>query len=253
MRVIGMLEIIVVLSRITSAAVLTCAAIFAAHAEPRALIELFTSQGCSSCPPADKLIGEFANNPSVVAMSLAVDYWDYIGWKDTLALSANSKRQRDYAKARGDREIYTPQVVVNGITHVVGNDRGAIERAIVQTRRDPAPMRLPITLKIAGNMLTVDVSAAQNEQGQAEIWLIPIIKTVSVAIARGENHGRSITYSNVVRQRMKLGDWIGKAETFNLPIKDFQSGEVDSVVVMVQRGAMSSPGLMLGAAITSLR
>ena len=94
----------------------------AARAEPRAVVELFTSQGCSSCPAADKLAGELARDPSLVVMSLAVDYWDYLGWKDTLALPGHTKRQKAYAKSRGDREIYTPQVVVNGTTLTYGTD-----------------------------------------------------------------------------------------------------------------------------------
>jgi len=98
-----------------------------AHTEPRAVVELFTSQGCSSCPPADKLAGELARDPSLVVMSLPIDYWDYLGWKDTLALPGHSNRQRAYSKARGDREVYTPQVVVNGTIHTLGSDKDAIE------------------------------------------------------------------------------------------------------------------------------
>ena len=101
----------------------------AAGAEPRAVIELFTSQGCSSCPAADKLIGEMSKDPNVIALSLAVDYWDYLGWKDTNAISGHSNRQRAYAKVRGDREVYTPQVVVNGAIHVLGSDKAAIDQA----------------------------------------------------------------------------------------------------------------------------
>ena len=101
----------------------------AALAEPRAVIELFTSQGCSSCPPADKLAGELAQDPSLLVMSLPIDYWDYLGWKDTLASPGHTNRQRAYSKARGDREVYTPQVVVNGMAHVLGSDRSAIDSA----------------------------------------------------------------------------------------------------------------------------
>src|SRR5262245_8809843 len=104
-----------------------------ARAEPRAVIELFTSQGCSSCPAADTLAGELARDPSLVVMSLSIDYWDYLGWKDTLALPGHTNRQRAYSKARGDREVYTPQVVVNGTTHVLGSDKEAIDHAIAQT------------------------------------------------------------------------------------------------------------------------
>src|SRR5437868_13200923 len=120
-----------------------------AHAEPRAVIELFTSQGCSSCPAADKLLGELAHDPSLLTMSLAVDYWDYLGWKDTLALHGHGTRQRAYADARGDRQVYTPQVVVNGLVHVLGSDKAAIEKAIAETRSSAAPLTLQVTIAVA--------------------------------------------------------------------------------------------------------
>ena len=100
-----------------------------ARAETRGVLELFTSQGCSSCPPADKLLGELIRDPSLVAFSLNVDYWDSLGWKDTLADPRNSERQRAYARVRGDRGVYTPQLVINGTAHVVGSDKGAIQRS----------------------------------------------------------------------------------------------------------------------------
>jgi hypothetical protein len=116
------------------ACALVCAASASANAgEPRAVIELFTSQGCSSCPPADKLLGEISRDSSVIALTMPIDYWDYLGWKDTLASDKNSERQRAYAKARGDGAIYTPQVVVNGMIGVNGADPAAIEEAIKVT------------------------------------------------------------------------------------------------------------------------
>jgi len=106
-----------------------------AHADPRAVVELFTSQGCSSCPPADRVLGELAKDPSVIALSLPIDYWDYLGWKDTLADSRFSARQKAYSRARGDREVYTPQAVVNGAAHVIGSDLASIESAIGSTAK----------------------------------------------------------------------------------------------------------------------
>src|SRR6202046_633992 len=112
----------------------------AVAAEPRAVVELFTSQGCSSCPPADKVIGELAKDPSVIALSMPIDYWDYLGWKDTLADARFSARQKAYSQVRGDREVYTPQVVVNGSLHVVGSDRAGIESAIGATEKTAGVM-----------------------------------------------------------------------------------------------------------------
>jgi len=220
---------------------------------PKAVIELFTSQGCSSCPPADKLIAEYARDPSVIALSLAVDYWDYLGWKDTLALSGHSNRQRAYAKARGDRQVYTPQVVIDGAVHALGSDKAAIERAIRQTREQNAPLTLLVKIERSGDKLTVTVSESKDEKGQAEVWLCPITRSVPVVIGRGENSGQTITYTNVVRRWIKLGDWTGKAEIFSVPVRDVQSGGIDSAAVVVQSGTASVPKLMLGAVQIALQ
>ena len=242
--------------RIASSLALACYGLLSvpcAQAEPRAVIELFTSQGCSSCPPADKLIAEYAHDPSVIALSLAVDYWDYLGWKDTLALSGHSNRQRAYAKARGDRQVYTPQAVVDGAVHALGSDKVAIERAIRQVREQSAPLLLPVTIERTGDKLTVTVPASKDEKGQAEVWLCPITRSIPVSIGRGENNGHTITYTNVVRRWIKLGDWTGRAETFDVPVKDVQNNGIDSAAVVVQSGAASAPKLMLGAAQIALQ
>ena len=243
-------------ARIASSLALACCGMLSvqcAEGEPRAVIELFTSQGCSSCPAADKLMAEYAHDPSVIALSLPVDYWDYLGWKDTLALSGHSNRQRAYAKTRGDRQVYTPQAVIDGAVHALGSDKPAIERAIRQTREQSSPLLLPVTIEQAGDKLTVKVPASRDEKGQAEVWLCPVTKSVPVSIGRGENSGHTVTYTNVVRRWIKLGDWTGKAETFDVPVKDIQSGGSDSAVVIVQSGVASAPKLMLGAAQIALQ
>jgi hypothetical protein len=255
-----MWEISMVRLRVTSALAAVCLSAIAAHparAEPRAVLELFTSQGCSSCPAADKLLGELAHDRSVIALTLAIDYWDYLGWKDTLALAGHSNRQRAYAKARGDREIYTPQLVVNGMMQVLGSDKAAIERTIQHTRQKAAPLLLPVTLAVEGDKLLVNVAAAKGEPGQGvnqgEVWLCPVTAAVPVTIGRGENNGRTVTYSNVVRRWVRLGDWSGKAETFTVPLASLQTGQIDSVAVLVQSGVASSPKVILGAAQTPIR
>jgi hypothetical protein len=244
---------------ITIAAALICTSAVApaSAGEPRAVIELFTSQGCSSCPPADKLVGELASDPSLLVMSLPVDYWDYLGWKDTLALHGHSTRERAYADARGDREVYTPQVVVNGVTPVLGSDRAAIENAIVQTRRTAAPLTLPLVMTVADGKVTVNVPAANAGQHGGEVWLCPITSKVAVAIERGENRGHTMTYYNVVRRWVKLGEWTGKAESFSIPVADIGSADflvqdIDRLTVLVQGGSPAKPGVMLGAATASL-
>ena len=227
-----------------------------ASAEPRAVIELFTSQGCSSCPAADKLLGELSRDPSLITMSLAVDYWDYLGWKDTLALHGHTVRQRSYAEARADREVYTPQVVINGVVHALGSDKSAIEKAIAQSRRNAAVLALPVTMAVADGKVTVNVPAAQGEHGDAEVWLCPVTSKVDVQIGRGENHDRTLTYHNVVRRWVKLGEWNGKAVTFSVPLSeipkdDYSFKDIDRLDVVVQSGVAAKPGLMLGAASTN--
>src|SRR5947207_8770050 len=130
-----------------------------AHADPRAVVELFTSQGCSSCPPADRILGELAKDPSVIAVSMPIDYWDYLGWKDTLADSRFSARQKAYSQMRGDREVYTPQVVINGSLHVVGSDRAAIDDAIDITQKADGVMSVPVTVSLSGKQINVSVAA----------------------------------------------------------------------------------------------
>jgi hypothetical protein len=244
------------LARVSPSLALTCFALFLSQpvgAEPRAVIELFTSQGCSSCPPADKLIAEYARDPTVIALSLAVNYWDYLGWKDTLALNGHTNRQRAYAKARGDRQVYTPQAVIDGAVHVLGSDKVAIESAIRQVRDQHSPLTLPVKMALAGGSMDVKVAPAKDGKGQAEVWLCPVTSSVRVAIKRGENGGHSITYTNVVRRWIKLGDWSGQEATFSVPLKDVQSDGIDSVAVLVQSGVAAAPKIMLGAAQLAVR
>jgi hypothetical protein len=223
----------------------------ASASEPRALIELFTSQGCSSCPAADKLLGELADDSSVVALSLPIDYWDYLGWKDTLALPGHASRQRAYARVRGDREVYTPQIVVNGATHVLGSDRAAVEHAIAVTDRNAAVMSVPVVLSIAGNSLNVKVTAGSDRHG-GEVWLCPLMRSVPVAIGRGENTGHTVTYTNVVRRWLKIGEYAGGDAALNVPLADFMTDGVDAAAVMVQQGVKEKPGVVLGAAFTPI-
>jgi len=225
-----------------------------AHADPRAVVELFTSQGCSSCPPADKIIGELARDPSVIAMSMPIDYWDYLGWKDTLADARFSARQKAYSKMRGDREVYTPQAVVNGEVHVIGSDREGIEGAIGATRKNETVMSVPVMMTLAGRQLNVSVAASTRGPAamHGEVWICSISKAVPIEIGRGENRGRELTYYNVVRNLLKVGDWNGNPGSWTVPIENVAREGVDGAVVYVQDGSRDRPGPMLGAAYTSL-
>ena len=239
------------------AAALACgAAASAAAGEPRAVVQLFTSQGCSSCPPADRLMGRLAQDPTLVTMSFPVDYWDYLGWKDTLALHGNSTLQRDYAVTRGDREVYTPQAVINGVAHALGSDPDAIENAIAKSH-GRGPLVLPVKLAVANGKVSVHVPAATGASKNGEVWLFPVTAKASVKIGRGENRGRTLNYYNVVRRWVKLGDWNGQAEDFALPVSKLAGSgysleDVDHLALIVQSGSGSKPGLILGAATASL-
>jgi len=218
------------------------------HAQTRAVIELFTSQGCSSCPAADRLMGELANDPSIVSMSLPIDYWDYLGWKDTLADPRNTARQRAYSKLRADREVYTPQVVVNGSYHVLGSDRAAIERVIAKSRQNTSALAMPVTLAVAGGRLTATFAG---DGRAAEVWVVGLAKAVTVAISRGENKGKTVTYHNVARSWHKLNSADGKA--WSVPIEEIDGEGVNRAAVIVQGGTSERPGLILGAALAPIR
>ena len=135
------------------------AVVLPAQADPRAVVELFTSQGCSSCPAADEILGDLSKDPSIVALSLPIDYWDYLGWKDTLADNRFTARQKAYSQMRGDRDVYTPQVIVNGSAHVIGNDRAAIDGAVRDTRKNDDVMSVPVSMSVSGRQLNVSVAS----------------------------------------------------------------------------------------------
>ncbi len=212
---------------------------------PACVLELFTSQGCSSCPPADALLTAMARRPEVVAVSFSVDYWDYIGWKDTLASPAFGARQKGYSAAHGEQHVYTPQIIVDGLTGVVGSDRKEIDAAIAAARSRDGALTLPIRLSRSDNSLLVEV--AGGEGAPADVVALHVTRSRSVHIGRGENAGRSVTYTNVVRAVEKLGSWTGSSASFRLP-DPREDGE--GYVVLLQKGTLDKPGVILGAAKT---
>ena len=226
------------------------ASLASAEADGSAVIELFTSQGCSSCPAADKLLGQLATEPNLIAISLPIDVWDYLGWKDTLANPRNTVRWKSYSKARGDRQVYTPQAVINGSVHAVGSDRGAIDKAIVKSRQNPRVMSVPV--KLEGGRILVGAPAGSVEIGAgAEMFVAGLAAAVTVTITRGENKGKTVTYHNVVRSWERFDGWTGKPGSWTLPA--LKRDGVDAAAVFVQAGSEGMPGAILGAAIASIR
>ena len=192
-------------------------------------------------------MGELARRPEIIALSLPVDYWDYLGWKDTLAQPAFTARQRAYASARNDKQVYTPQVVVNGVKPIVGSDRAKIESLIGKWVNNGT---LPVSVGVreATSTLTVEIGPAADTLSSGEVWLLPVARSREVAIGRGENRGRTITYVNVVRGMVKLGDWSGQPARFEVPMKKARLGDAETYVVLVQTADESKPGAILGAA-----
>lgn len=211
--------------------------------QPKAVIELFTSQGCSSCPPADALLTSLAERPDVVALAYHVDYWDYIGWEDTFGAQTYSDRQRAYAKSWGSSRIYTPQMVVNGVKGVVGSRRADVQKAI-----DGASLPLAIGMMRDGDTLKVDVPA-KAELGDATVWLVTYLDRADVAIDQGENAGKSMVYTQVVTGRQVLGMWEADAGgQFKLPLHEIMGESNKGLAVVVQQERNGLPGLILGAA-----
>ncbi|MDE2362534.1 MAG: DUF1223 domain-containing protein [Hyphomicrobiales bacterium] len=210
---------------------------------PRGVVELFTSQGCSSCPPADRILADLARDPSLIVLSLPVDYWDYIGWKDTLASPACTARQKDYAAARGDGQVYTPQAVVDGLVHVVGSDRDAVLATVDAHKK---ALGVDVSAKVENSGVSVDVGAGAGRR--ASVWLFEIEPQATVAVGRGENAGHTLTYTNIVRKMTRLGDWTGKPAHYAART---EARPGDRYVALVQTGAEQTPGEIVGAAQTN--
>ena len=205
---------------------------------PKVVLELFTSQGCSSCPSADAFLGELAEaRDDVVALSFHVDYWDYIGWEDRFATAETTARQRDYARALGIAYVYTPQLVIDGARHVVGSNRGAVNDAIAVSKAIKA-RRVPVTLTSSGSdRLTVEIGRSDGYYGDATVWLVAVDRQHRTTVDAGENRGRTLINYNVVRDYRPIGRWVGGAMTLELGPDELSSaaqGMGDGCAVLVQ-------------------
>lgn len=218
-------------------ATLVWATLGMARAESPVVVELFTSQGCSSCPPADKILGEIAQRDDVIALALHVDYWDYIGWKDEFARPEHTDRQRAYSRAAGKRSIYTPQMVVGGLDHVVGTKPMKLADLIQKHSRQT----LPVAVSLSRQDGTIAISAESSKKVRAVVQLVTFSPLETVRIKRGENAGRTLSYHNVVTNIVTVGDWDGRG-TFNATAG---ISEATPVAVLIQS---KDGGVMLGAA-----
>ena len=216
-------------------------------AQANAVLELVTSQGCSSCPPADALLAEWGKKPGIVALSFAVDYWNYLGWRDTLSSAENSERQREYARARGDGKVYTPQIVVDGIIHVNGGNEAAIEAAVRTAAVRLKDVSVPVNMQAEGDTLVIGIGAAPDasDKRDATVWLAIAKERETVSITRGENRGKTLSYYHPVRELSPIGMWKGEAMTLRLPLKDLKTIGGDCLVALLQ---VENGGPILGVA-----
>lgn len=210
---------------------------------PSVVMELFTSQGCSSCPPADALLGELAKQPNVIALGFHVDYWDGIGWRDRYSMPAATERQNRYAQALGLSSAFTPQLVVDGSHSFVGSDRQRIMAAATE-----ASVKIPIQVAVLPGELVVTLPEAGGHR-RDDVYLAAYTPQATTQVGRGENAGRTLTEFNIVRQYRRLAVWDGAASTLRVPLDSFP-GDATRVAVLVQQVGQ---GRMTGAAVASLR
>lgn len=203
------------------------------------LVELFTSQGCSSCPPADALLHDLAARDDVVALAMHVDYWDYIGWKDVFADPANAERQRAYARKSGRTMVYTPQMIINGTDHVVGNR--PVDVADLIDRHGKTGKLVNLTLVRSGGKVTIAAEPVSWAKGPLTVQLLRYRPKSTVDITRGENAGRTLSYANVVTELKVIGRWdASKPLRLSAPI----TGDLPAVVLVQHAG----PGAVVAVA-----
>ena len=214
---------------------------------PKAVLELFTSQGCNSCPPADALLKSYIARPDIIALSLPVDYWDYLGWKDTFAKAKFTERQRAYGRQRGDGKIYTPQIVVDGLAHAVGNSASDIDQAISANSAKFARSRVPVAMRLDNGQLIIEAGNAPDGSSlnEANIWLAMVQPEGVIPVRSGENHGKTLKYYNIVRELTPIGMWSGKAMTVRLDRDSIAQPGAESCAVLLQ----SKSGQIVGAAM----
>jgi hypothetical protein len=194
-------------------------------------VELFTSQGCSSCPPADAYLGMLAKRPDIVALSHHVDYWDYIGWKDAFASRATTDRQRAYARVLKQRYVYTPEMVVEGIGHDTGRERAGIEKLLGEAQRRSSGRATPELSRTSTGALTVKLAAFPLDGRPADVTLALYDRRHSTPVASGENQGRMLDNFNIVRRLEVLSRWDGAAASWTVEDARLQPGLGAAVIV----------------------
>jgi hypothetical protein len=225
------------------AAALACEPAGAAENSRPAVVELYTSQGCSSCPPADSLLGVMSQRPNVLALAFHVDYWNDLGWTDPYSLRDAVIRQSAYSKARGKASVYTPQVIVDGRDEYLGSDQKSIERAVAELRTG-----VPVTLDVADRNLVIALGGAQC-LAPSDVIAITFLRKATSKIGRGENSGRTLEEFNIVRSIQQIGTWNGNAAIFHMPLTALPQDATDFAVLVQLPGQAQ----IIGAATRALR
>ena len=219
------------------------------NAKPVAVVELFTSQGCHSCPPADKVLSNYAKSKDVLALSWHVDYWNYLGWKDTFSKEEFTQRQYLYAASFKRRGVYTPQAVVNGRNHVVGSRGNQVQDLIDTYAANNQGISVPIKLTRAGDTVRVLAEGVEASH-DVTMWIVFFDHERQVKIERGENRGKTITYHNVVRDVSMLGMAKQGVVDVTLPLDELKRKGYDASAIILQRAvAGGTPGPIIGATV----
>jgi hypothetical protein len=251
------------MKKIVVALAATCLMVRAAWAEDARpiVVELYTSQSCGPCVPADNLLAKIARKPDVVALTLNVNYWDVLGWKDTLANEAATNRQKMYSAHLGRGGVYTPQMIIDGQTDVVGNREDTVVAAIEDARRKlkfcvegkdkkgqaASACFVPLSLTRSGDgALNIAAPAVPGKKFDASVWLFAVRRSVTVHVGGGENKGRVLNYANVARDLKTVGKWTGAALSLRVPAEDFKVLPQEDVFVILQQDRC---GRILGATV----
>jgi hypothetical protein len=222
-------------------AALAAAAFFTpgeARAEAPVVVELFTSQGCSSCPPADKYLAELATRKDVIALTMPITYWDYLGWKDTLARPEFTARQRQYANTAGSGQVFTPQMIVGGTVSCVGSRKSEVEAALEAARQQP---RTELSVAVQGTAVVVEAGAG-SASGASTLYVAAVRPDAGVGIARGENAGLSVKYTNVVRRLVNAARWSGERAKVRVTLADLDAKPGDRIVAFLQADGLGPIG-----------
>ncbi len=219
-------------------------------AKPLGVVELFTSQGCSSCPPADAFLGELARRGDVIALAYHVDYWDYLGWKDNMARPENTQRQKAYQASLDNAWIYTPQAVVNGRNHVTGSRSDAILSLLDNDAKAGSNEMVDVAITREHDMLGISVGGARGAVRNARVIVVYFDPVREVAVKRGENRGRTVEYWNAVTGWHTAGMWHGEPVRFELPEGEIEAKGGGGCAVLVQAfGPGDMPGPVIGSAM----